>query len=87
MIDGLRPNPGGPFSALTPSMWPQEILAKLQEPSGEEPTNFQPAYQFDEFGFRVEEEDGPEHMSKKILGKIYYFTFLNPKLFKNFPKI
>ena len=25
----LSPVPGGPFSALTPSMWPQDILAKL----------------------------------------------------------
>lgn len=32
MIDGIRPVPGGPFSALTPSMWPQEILAKLRQP-------------------------------------------------------
>lgn len=32
MIDGLRPVPGGPFSTLTPSMWPQEILAKLGQP-------------------------------------------------------
>lgn len=28
----LRPVPGGPFSALTPSMWPQDILAKLGQP-------------------------------------------------------
>lgn len=32
MIDALRPVPGGPFSTLTPSMWPQEILAKLGQP-------------------------------------------------------
>lgn len=76
VIDGLRPNPGGPFSALTPSMWPQEILAKLKEPSTEEPTNFQPDYLFDEFGFRVEEEDGPEQMSKKILGESLIFLVL-----------
>ena len=24
------PTPGGPFSALTPSMWPEDILAKLR---------------------------------------------------------
>ena len=24
--------PGGPFSALTPSMWPQDILHKLSHP-------------------------------------------------------
>lgn len=32
MIDALRPVPGGSFSTLTPSMWPQEILAKLGQP-------------------------------------------------------
>lgn len=25
------PAPGGPFSALTPSMWPQDILAKYHQ--------------------------------------------------------
>lgn len=32
LAEGLRPVPGGPFSALTPSMWPQDILAKLGQP-------------------------------------------------------
>jgi len=68
VADGLRPNPGGPFSALTASMWPQEILAKLgggaELASG---PNDQPEYRFDEFGFRVEEEDGPEQSSNKLL--------------------
>lgn len=27
----ITPTPGGPFSALTPSMWPQDILLKLAE--------------------------------------------------------
>lgn len=67
VVDGLRPNPGGPFSALTPSMWPQEILAKLGQPEADDP-NEQPDYRFDEFGFRVEEEDGPEQSSNKLLG-------------------
>lgn len=61
----LSPAPGGSFSALTPSMWPQDILAKLNQP---EDPNSQPEYRFDEFGFRVEEEDGPEQSSKKLLG-------------------
>lgn len=61
----LSPVPGGPFSALTPSMWPQDILAKLNQPDD---PNSQPEYRFDEFGFRVEEEDGPEQSSKKLLG-------------------
>uniref|UniRef100_A0A034VGT7 Small G protein signaling modulator 3-like protein n=1 Tax=Bactrocera dorsalis TaxID=27457 RepID=A0A034VGT7_BACDO len=70
VVDGLRPSPGGPFSALTPSMWPQEILAKLGQPEAE-PTgpNDQPDYRFDEFGFRVEEEDGPEQSSNKLLSQ------------------
>lgn len=32
MNDAIQPPPGGPFSALTPSMWPQEILARLTQP-------------------------------------------------------
>lgn len=28
----FTPTPGGPFSALTPSMWPQDILSKLNNP-------------------------------------------------------
>lgn len=29
---GFTPTPGGPFSALTPSMWPQDILSRLNNP-------------------------------------------------------
>ncbi|KAG8239521.1 hypothetical protein J437_LFUL016638 [Ladona fulva] len=65
LADGLSPTPGGPFSALTPSMWPQDILSKLGLP---EDSNSQQDYRFDEFGFRVEEEDGPEQNSNKLLG-------------------
>lgn len=32
MNDVIQPSPGGAFSALTPSMWPQEILARLTQP-------------------------------------------------------
>lgn len=32
MTDAIQPSPGGAFSALTPSMWPQEILTKLSQP-------------------------------------------------------
>ncbi|EDS34333.1 GTPase-activating protein gyp2 [Culex quinquefasciatus] len=63
----IRPTAGGPFSALTPSMWPQDILAKLGQPETDEPPNHQPDYRFDEFGFRVEEEDGPEPSSNRLL--------------------
>lgn len=66
MTDLLTPSPGGPFSALTPSMWPQDIMAKLSVVP--EDPNSQPEYRFDEFGFRVDEEDGPEQNSNKLLG-------------------
>ena len=59
--------PGGPFSALIPSMVPQEILQKLNEGKESEDPNEQPEYRFDEFGFKVEEEDGPEPTSNKLL--------------------
>lgn len=42
MNDILTPSPGGPFSALTPSMWPQVIMAKLSV-LPEDP-NSQPEY-------------------------------------------
>ncbi|XP_078611297.1 small G protein signaling modulator 3 homolog isoform X2 [Branchiostoma floridae x Branchiostoma japonicum] len=58
------PSPGGPFSALTPSMWPQDILAKIAQT---EDSEGQPEFRYDEFGFRVEEEDAAEPMSNKLL--------------------
>lgn len=56
MSGRYTPTPGGPFSALTPSMWPQDILAKChqKDPSGES------ELQYDEFGFRIDSEDGLE---------------------------
>ncbi|XP_056379981.1 small G protein signaling modulator 3 isoform X3 [Hyla sarda] len=59
------PCPGGPFSALTPSMWPQDILAKYTQ---KEQTVDQPEFRYDEFGFRVDKEDGAEPNSSKLLG-------------------
>uniref|UniRef100_A0A8C5EHC6 RUN and TBC1 domain-containing protein 3 n=1 Tax=Gouania willdenowi TaxID=441366 RepID=A0A8C5EHC6_GOUWI len=50
------PAPGGPFSALTPSMWPQDILAKYHNKDPSE----QFEHRYDEFGFRVETEDCEE---------------------------
>lgn len=41
LAETLRPAPGGPFSALTPSMWPQEILAKLAQPEVSDNCYFQ----------------------------------------------
>jgi len=61
------PSPGGPFSALTPSMWPQDILQKLSNPP--EDASGQLDYRYDEFGFKVEEEDGPEENSSKLLSQ------------------
>ncbi|XP_030638206.1 small G protein signaling modulator 3 [Chanos chanos] len=56
MSGTYTPAPGGPFSALTPSMWPQDILAKYyqKDPSVE------CELQYDEFGFRIDTEDGVE---------------------------
>ncbi|XP_043737586.1 small G protein signaling modulator 3 isoform X2 [Cervus elaphus] len=48
------PSANGPFSALTPSMWPQEILAKYAQ---KEEAVEQPEFCYDEFGFRVDKED------------------------------
>lgn len=42
MEEVVTPTPGGPFSALTPSMWPQEIMAK-QSREQDDP-NSQPEY-------------------------------------------
>ncbi|KAJ7378286.1 Small G protein signaling modulator 3 [Desmophyllum pertusum] len=49
---------GGPFSALTPSMWPQDILSRIQqtEDAGDRPTGH-----YDEFGFMVDGDLEFEH--------------------------
>ncbi|XP_054325561.2 small G protein signaling modulator 3 isoform X8 [Pongo pygmaeus] len=47
----------GPFSALTPSIWPQEILAKYTQ---KEESAEQREFYYDEFGFRVYKEEGDE---------------------------
>uniref|UniRef100_A0A8C5QMM9 Small G protein signaling modulator 3 n=1 Tax=Leptobrachium leishanense TaxID=445787 RepID=A0A8C5QMM9_9ANUR len=47
------PFPGGPFSALTASMWPQDILSK----NAQEQTLEHPECHYDEFGFRINKED------------------------------
>lgn len=39
----------------------------MEEASSSADPNEQPDYRFDEFGFRVEEEDGPEQSSNKLL--------------------
>ncbi|XP_018114748.1 small G protein signaling modulator 3 homolog isoform X3 [Xenopus laevis] len=65
MSGSYTPSPGGPFSALTASMWPQDILAKYTQ---KEQTVEQPEFRYDEFGFRVDKEDGAEPNSSKLLG-------------------
>lgn len=49
---------GGPFSALTPSMWPQDLLSRIQqtEDAGGRPTGH-----YDEFGFMVDGDLEFEH--------------------------
>ncbi|XP_022092365.1 small G protein signaling modulator 3 homolog isoform X4 [Acanthaster planci] len=63
---GLTPTPGGPFSALCSSMWPQDILASLAQT---EDSGAQMDFRYDEFGFRVDEEDGAEPNSSKLLSQ------------------
>ncbi|KAE8611528.1 hypothetical protein XENTR_v10012492 [Xenopus tropicalis] len=65
MSGGYTPSPGGSFSALTASMWPQDILAKYTQ---KEQSVEQPEFRYDEFGFRVDKEDGAEPNSSKLLG-------------------
>lgn len=57
--------PGSPFSGIVSSMIPHDIIEKLETESTE--PNEQPDFIYDEFGFRVEEEDGPEQSSNKLL--------------------
>ena len=60
------PQPGGPFSALAPSMQPA-VPEREETNSLNTDPNAQPDFTWDEFGFRVEEEDGPEDISSKLL--------------------
>ncbi|XP_057647395.1 small G protein signaling modulator 3 isoform X1 [Chionomys nivalis] len=53
MSENHMPSASGPFSALTPSIWPQEILAKYAQ---KEESAEQPEFCYDEFGFRVDKE-------------------------------
>ncbi|XP_049600028.1 small G protein signaling modulator 3 isoform X1 [Syngnathus scovelli] len=53
MSGTYTPAPGGPFSALTPSMWPQDILAKYHQKDNTELNGLK----YDEFGFRVDTEE------------------------------
>ncbi|XP_048210890.1 small G protein signaling modulator 3 isoform X2 [Perognathus longimembris pacificus] len=53
MSGSHTPCASGPFSALTPSIWPQEILAKPTQP---EESGEALEFCYDEFGFRVDRE-------------------------------
>ncbi|KAG8436337.1 hypothetical protein GDO86_007438 [Hymenochirus boettgeri] len=46
-------------------MWPQDILVKYTQ---KEQSVEQPEFRYDEFGFRVDKEDGAEPNSSKLLG-------------------
>lgn len=52
---------GEPLSALAGWLRPRHLAEKLRR--AEPPAD----YRIDEFGFRVEEEDGPEQSSSKLL--------------------
>ncbi|XP_069765857.1 small G protein signaling modulator 3 isoform X1 [Narcine bancroftii] len=56
------PPVGGPFVALTPSMWPQDIMNKLSQESVAQ------EFQYDEFGFRIDKEDGGEMNPRRVVG-------------------
>ncbi|KAM7115884.1 small G protein signaling modulator 3 isoform 3-T4 [Molossus nigricans] len=63
MSGSHTPSAYGPFSALTPSMWPQEILAKYTQ---KEESVEQPEFYYDEFGFRVDKEEGADPSSGRL---------------------
>lgn len=68
--DKASPGAGGPFSALAQSMQPQSADINIDNPDHEllrKDPNSQPEFRYDEFGFKVEEEDGPEDRSSKLL--------------------
>ncbi|XP_063711051.1 small G protein signaling modulator 3-like [Symsagittifera roscoffensis] len=56
----------GPFSALTPSMWPQDILSVLTQ---SEKYRMSPEFRYDEFGFREDREDDAEPNSNQLLSE------------------
>ncbi|EGW02870.1 Small G protein signaling modulator 3 [Cricetulus griseus] len=64
MSGNHMPSASGPFSALTPSIWPQEILAKYTQ---KEESVDQPEFCYDEFGFRVDKE-GSESGCSQMAG-------------------
>ncbi|GCB69147.1 hypothetical protein scyTo_0012372, partial [Scyliorhinus torazame] len=61
----FAPSVRGSFTALTPSMWPQETVNKCSQ---KEESAEQPEIRYDEFGFRIDREDGAEPNSRRIMG-------------------
>ncbi|KAM9230566.1 small G protein signaling modulator 3 isoform 2-T2 [Dugong dugon] len=62
-MSGSHTPAGGPFSALTPSIRPQEILAKCTQ---KEDSVEQPEFHYDEFGFRVDKEEADPSFSRLL---------------------
>lgn len=52
-VSMYKPEHGAAFSQLTPSMWPQDLLAALSQPEDSQPP-FE--YRFDAFGFIIEND-------------------------------
>ena len=57
---------GGPLSALTSSLLSKSLVDAVRQTDR---SCEQPEYRYDEFGFRVDEEDGAEPESNKILAE------------------
>ena len=57
---------GGPLSAVLPSLLSKSLIESVNQ---SDTSCEQPEYRYDEFGFRVDEEDGAEPDSNKILGQ------------------
>uniref|UniRef100_A0A0K2UNQ4 RUN and TBC1 domain-containing protein 3 n=1 Tax=Lepeophtheirus salmonis TaxID=72036 RepID=A0A0K2UNQ4_LEPSM len=67
---------GGPFSALTPSMWPVSLLKKKRDEEikgGRDGEEDKTEIDYDEFGFRIDEEDGPEDISNRLRSSKVFF--------------
>ena len=65
--EGVASPQEGPFSALTPSMWPPTWRKKIDDANSKQSHEDDESLNYDEFGFRLETEDGPEDTSNKLL--------------------
>ena len=55
-----KPEFGGPFYLLNPSIWPQDILTALAQPE-----DSQPPHQFDEYGFIITNEEDSQSLVRQ----------------------